>query len=135
MNRGAITVFGGQQLRPNLHIDDMVALYVRALEWPDERIDGQIFNVGSQNYLVSEIADIVRRIVGSVSVDTTPTDDHRSYHISSEKIRRELGFEPVRSVEDAVHDLVAAFRQNLVPNPMTNPRYYNIKTMQAMALQ
>ncbi|MBZ5557440.1 MAG: NAD(P)-dependent oxidoreductase [Acidobacteriia bacterium] len=135
VNRGVITVFGGQQLRPNLHIDDMVDLYVRSLEWPDAKIDGRIFNVGSQNYRVAEIAETVRGIVGAVAVETTPTDDNRSYHISSDKIRRELGFAPSRGVEDAVRDLVAAFRRNAVPNPLTDPRYYNIKTMQAIALK
>jgi nucleoside-diphosphate-sugar epimerase len=136
VNRGEITVFGGQQMRPNIHIEDVVDLYVRALEWPDKTIDGKIFNAGYQNRRVIEIAESVRDVVGEkVKIITTPTDDHRSYHISSEKIKRELGFVPKHTVEDAVRDLVDAFRTGKIPNPMTDIRYYNIKTMQAVHLK
>jgi nucleoside-diphosphate-sugar epimerase len=126
-----ITVFGGSQLRPNLHIEDMTDLYVESLRLADERIDGKIFNAGYQNLALGRIAEIVRDIVGSdVSIVTTPTDDLRSYHISSDKIWRELGWRPKRTIEDAVQDLVNAFGAGKVGNSMTDPRYYNIKTMQ-----
>lgn len=135
VNHKRITVFGGRQMRPNIHIDDVVDLYVKALEWPDESIDGKIFNAGYENKRVIEIAEIVRDIVGKdVEIATTPTDDNRSYHISSEKIRRELGFAPERTIEDAVRDLADGFDAGKIPNPMTDPRYYNIKTMQALKL-
>jgi nucleoside-diphosphate-sugar epimerase len=136
VNRGEITVFGGQQMRPNIHIEDVVDLYVGALEWPEEAINGKIFNAGFQNRRVIEIAGSVRDVVGEkVKIITTPTDDHRSYHISSEKIKRELGFAPKHTVEDAVRDLVDAFRTGKIPNPMTDIRYYNIKTMQALNMK
>ncbi len=130
-----ITVFGGQQMRPNIHIEDVADLYVNALEWPEEAIDGKIFNAGYENRRVREIADIVCNIVGQdVNVVTTPTDDNRSYHISSEKIKRELGFAPKHTIEDAVRDLVAAFKAGKIPQSMTDIRYHNIKTMQALHL-
>jgi nucleoside-diphosphate-sugar epimerase len=126
-----ITVFGGSQLRPNLHIEDMTDLYIESLRYPDQKIDGKTFNAGYQNLALSRIAEIVRDIVGSdVQIVTTPTDDLRSYHISSDKIWRELGWKPKRTIENAVQDLVAAFKAGKVPNAMSNPRYYNIKTMQ-----
>ncbi len=135
VNNKKISVFGGQQKRPNIHIDDMADLYVRTLEWPDEAIDGKIFNAGYENYRVIEIAEMVRNVVGrDVEIVTTLTDDHRSYHISSEKIRRELNFVPKRTIEDAVHDLVDAFQADKIPNPMSHNRYYNIRTMQALDL-
>lgn len=109
VNNKMITVFGGQQTRPNIHIEDVTDLYVRSLEWPDEAIDGQVFNAGYQNYTVMEIAEKVRGGVGDqVEVKTLPTDDHRSYHISSEKIRQQLGFSARHTVEEAVSDLVRA---------------------------
>ena len=78
------------------------------------------------------VAELVRKVVGpDVQIVTTPTNDLRSYHISSEKIRRELGWAPSHTVEDAVRDLVTAFKAGLVPESMTNPSYSNIKTMQA----
>jgi len=128
-----IKVFGGQQMRPNIHIADMAGAYLRSLEWPDERIDGKIYNVGYENYPVQEIAAMVREVVGpDVSIVTTPTDDLRSYHVSSEKIKCELGFVAQHTLQEAIRDLVVAFRAGKVPNPMTDIRYYNIKTMQAL---
>ena len=136
VNNKKITVFGGQQKRPNIHIEDVADLYVKALEWPDELINGRIFNAGYENHRIIEIAEIVRNVVGKdVEIAVTPTNDHRSYHISSEKIRRELGFAPKHTIEDAVRDLVAAFDAGKIPDPMTDIRYSNIKTMQALKLK
>jgi nucleoside-diphosphate-sugar epimerase len=135
-NNNKITVFGGEQLRPNIHIEDMTDLYVESLEWPEEAISNKVFNVGYENRKIREIAELVKGVVGkSVDVVTTPSDDNRSYHISSEKIKRELGFLPKHTIEDAVHDLVSAFDAGKIPNPMEEKRYYNIKTMQAICLE
>ncbi len=136
VNNRKITVFGGQQMRPNIHIEDMADLYVKSLECSDEAIDGKIFNAGYENYRIIEIAEMVRSVVGEdVEIVTTPTDDLRSYHVSSEKIKRELNFVARHTIEDAVRDLVAAFQAGKIPNPMTDIRYYNIKTMQQLQLK
>ena len=136
VNNGVIKVFGGQQMRPNLHIEDMTDLYIKTLEWSDEQIDGKTYNAGYDNYKVQEIAEAVRNIVGKdVQIVTTPTDDNRSYHISSEKINRELGFSAQHSVEDAIKDLVVAFNEGKIPDSMTDNKYYNIKVMQALNLK
>ncbi|MFQ5737787.1 MAG: NAD-dependent epimerase/dehydratase family protein [Acidobacteriota bacterium] len=136
VNRGRMTVFGGAQMRPNIHIEDVVDLYVMLLRLPEERIAGKIYNAGYQNLTVAEIADRVGGVVqrerpdrGKIEIVTTPSEDRRSYHISSERIRRELGFTPRRTIEDAVRDLLAAFREGRIPNPMSDSRYYNIRTM------
>src|SRR5262249_8489666 len=106
INNGKITVFGGEQLRPNLHVEDMTDLYLRLIEAHDSAVDGKVWNAGYDNLKVREIADMVRDRVGDkVEIVVTPTDDHRSYHVSSEKIRRELGFRATRSVSDAIVDL------------------------------
>lgn len=136
VNNRKITVFGGEQKRPNIHIEDMTDLYIKSLQWSDEAIDGKIFNAGYENHTVMQIAQMVRNVVGeTVEIITTPTNDHRSYHISSEKIKKELGFVPQHTIEDAVQDLVKAFNANLIPNPMTDSLYYNIKTMQGLSLK
>jgi len=131
-----IKVFGGAQKRPNIHIEDVTDLYVKALEYPKEKIAGKIFNVGYENHTLNQLAQMVKEIVGGddVAIETEPTDDNRSYHVSSEKIKRELGFAPKHRIEDAVKDLVVAFKTNKLPNAMTDPKYYNIKTMQALKL-
>lgn len=136
INNHKITVFGGQQMRPNIHIQDMANTYVNSLEWPDEAIDGKIYNVGYDNFPVIEIAEMVRNVVGRhVEIVRTPTDDLRSYHVSSEKIKRELDFSAQFTLQDAIGDLLAAFRDGKVPNSMTDIRYYNIRAMQALTLK
>ena len=131
-----IKVFGGQQMRPNIHIEDMTDLYVQALAWPAAKVDGAIYNAGYENCRVLEIADTVRAVVGAdVRIVTTPTDDNRSYHISSEKIKRTLGFEPRHTIADAARDLVRAMGEGKVPEAMSAERYYNIKLMQRVKLR
>ena len=130
VNKREITVFGGSQHRPNLHIQDMTDLYCQTLQWPAEKIDGKIYNAGWQNMTIREIADAVKAEVGDdVKIVTTKTDDLRSYRVSSAKIKRELGWEPRYGVPDAIRELVAAFKAGKVPNSLTDPRYFNIKTM------
>jgi len=131
VNTGRITVFGGQQKRPNIHIEDMTDLYVQLLGMPDENIAGKIFNAGYENHKVLEIAKMVQEVVGreGVAITTTSTDDNRSYHISSEKIKRELGFEPKHTIEDGIKDLHNAFKAGKIPSPMDDIRYYNVKLM------
>jgi nucleoside-diphosphate-sugar epimerase len=137
INRGTITVFGGVQKRPNIHIEDVTDLYVDLLRRPENQVAGQVWNAGYENHRVSEIAEMVRQVVGPdrVKVVTSPTDDLRSYHISSEKIRRDLGFVAKRTLQDAIRDLAAALRAGKIPNPMDDIRYYNVKTMQALNLR
>jgi nucleoside-diphosphate-sugar epimerase len=136
VNTHRITVFGGNQLRPNLHVEDMTDLYLRLLDAPDQLVDRRIWNVGRDNLKVREIADMVQHKVGDdVEIIVTPTDDHRSYHVSSDKIYRDLGFRPQYSVDDAIAGLKEAFDAGLVPNAMTDDRYYNIKRMQAHKLR
>jgi nucleoside-diphosphate-sugar epimerase len=139
INNGKITVFGGSQLRPNLHIQDMCDLYQLLLTAPDEKISGQTFNSGYQNQSIMDIAKIVRHVVkeefpdmGEIEIVTTPTDDIRSYHINSDKIARVLGFRPKCSIEDAVRDLCKAFKAGKLPNSMTDDLYFNVKRMKIL---
>jgi nucleoside-diphosphate-sugar epimerase len=135
VNKGEITVFGGQQKRPNLHIEDMAALYLLLLELPDDKIAGKVFNAGYENHKVAEIAEMVRATIGpQVNIITTSTNDNRSYHISSRKIKREIGFIPTHSITDAVRDLKNAFENNLIPDSLSDDRYFNVKRMQKIKL-
>lgn len=130
-----ITVFGGEQLRPNIHIKDMVDCYVTVLEAPKNKVAGKIYNAGYENQTVNELAGTVKMVVGSdVRLVTTPTDDNRSYHISSELIKNELGFQAKHSIRDAVQDLLLALERGMLPNSLTNERYFNIKQMQKICL-
>lgn len=137
VNTGIIKVFGGEQKRPNIHIHDITDLYVKLLEYPDNIISGMIFNVGYENYKVKEIAHMVKKVVGrdDLRMEALPANDNRSYHISSDKIKRELNFKPSHTIEDAVRDLCVALKNGKISNPMNNIRWYNIKTMLARKLK
>jgi nucleoside-diphosphate-sugar epimerase len=131
-----IRIFGGEQMRPNLNIQDMVDLYLKTLEWPDQAIDGKIYNAGYQNYRVRELAEIVREVVGEdTEIVSEPTDDNRSYHVSSERIKRDLGFEPRHTIQDAVGELAGALRDGRLTDSMNNILYHNIKLMQSVNLK
>src|SRR3954465_1508804 len=117
INAGKITVFGGSQKRPNLHVQDMCDVYKLLLNIEDAKIAGQIFNAGFQNLSIMEIAHLAKRVVqeqfpekSDIPIVTTPTDDIRSYHVNSDKITRLLGFRPTFTVEDAIRDLCKAFK-------------------------
>lgn len=132
--KGIITVFGGQQQRPNLHIDDMVDCYRLMLAAPAEKIAGQVFNVGRQNLKVAEIADLVRMIAArtlgrSPKIETKDSTDKRSYHVNSDKIRDVLGFVPQRSVENAISDLCVRFKEGQWPDALSAPVYTNMRQL------
>ena len=137
ISKGKITVFGGRQKRPNIHMDDVTDLYLETLKYPKEKIAGKIFNAGYQNHAILDLAEIVKKVLKNddLPIEVVETDDKRSYSISSQKIKRELGFVPKRGIEDAVADLKAAFDNGLIIDAMNNPKYYNIKTMQAIKLK
>ena len=141
VNTRRITIFGGSQKRPNIHIDDVADLYVELLALPAEQIAGKTFNAGYQNHTVAELGEIVRSVVSRempelapIAIETSPSNDLRSYHVSSEKIKRELGWTPKRTIEDAVGDLCRAFRAGKLPNSLIDIRYFNVKTIQASGL-
>ncbi len=139
LNNRKITVFGGAQLRPNIHIQDMCNLYKMLLELDDAKIAGETFNAGYQNQSIMDIAQIVKKVVeeerpdlAPIDIVTTPSDDNRSYHINSDKIAEKLGFRPQHTIEDAVRDLMRAFAAEKLPNPQEDDIYYNIRTMKAI---
>jgi nucleoside-diphosphate-sugar epimerase len=136
VNKGIITVFGGTQMRPNLHVEDMVDAYELMLEAPHEKIHGEVFNIGFENHSIAAIAQMVKNTVeemmpekGTIDIVTTPSNDNRSYHVNSDKIHRVLGFRPRRTIEDAVRDLVRAFQNHLLPSSFDDDWYYNVRTM------
>ena len=99
----------------------------------DEQIDGEIFNAGYENHTVNELANMVRQSVGThVEIEKHSTDDNRSYHVSSEKIRQQLGFNPEKTIQDAIDDLVLHFESGDLPDSLSAPHYFNIKMMQEL---
>ena len=131
-----IKVFGGNQLRPNIHIEDMVDSYLAVLSADPKKINGEIFNVGFKNQSVNELAEDVINIVGEdVKIIKTKSDDNRSYHVSSQKIKEILNFETKYTVKDAVLDIKKAFENKLLTNTFDNEYFFNIKRMNSINLQ
>jgi len=132
-----IKIFGGEQLRPNINIYDIVRAYELMLIAPTKKINGEIFNAGYQNHSVTELAEIIKNVIDDpdITFEYIPTDDIRSYHINSDKINKKLAFTPEYSIEDAVQSLKNAYNDGLIIDGLTNPYYYNIKMMQQTVIR
>jgi nucleoside-diphosphate-sugar epimerase len=129
--KGVITVFGGGQKRPNLHIRDMVDVYKLLLKAPKAKIAGEIFNVGQQNMSVLEIAELIQRTIPRYDfekpiITVKEYQDNRSYHINSDKIKRVLGYEPQLGVEDGIRDICMNFKSGFWKDSLTNPIFTNV---------
>ena len=135
-NTGKIIVFGGEQLRPNIHIKDMVNVYKTIISADKALVNGQIFNAGSNNLKVNHIAELVKKSIGyHIKIEKKFSNDDRSYHVSSKKIKKILNFSTSFSVEDAILDLKKAFDKKLLTDPLNNIKYYNIKLMNNINLK
>ena len=142
-NKGVITIFGGDQQRPNIHIDDVCELYVELLAMPVEKIAGEIFNAGYQNQTVNDLAGIAKEIVEEefpekkpIRLERTTSNDNRSYRITSRKIAEKLGWGPKRTIQDAVRDLCRAFKSGKVPgDTLKDEAFINVKTVKALSLK
>ncbi len=130
-----IKVFGGEQLRPNVHIDDMVNSYFAILSADNKKINGEIFNVGFKNQTVNELASNVKEVIGDdIEIVKTKSDDNRSYHVSCKKINEIIGFNTKYTIKDAVTDLKKAFEKKLIINSFDDEKFFNIKRMQSIDL-
>jgi len=135
-NKGELTVFGGEQLRPNIHIKDMCAAYDLVLVQEDSKINKEIFNVGFENNSVLTLAGIVKSsFKKEINIKKVPTDDNRSYHISSEKIKNKIGFENKYTISDAVKEIIYAMDSKLLQNSLDDEMYFNIKRMKSINLK
>ena len=113
-----------------MHNEDQVDSYIALLNADPKIINKEIYNVGFKNQSVNELAFDVKSVIGDdVKIINTKSDDNRSYHVSSQKIKEVLGFETKNSVRDAVIDLKNAFEKKLLTNTFNNEYFFNIKRM------
>ena len=122
LTKGKITVFGGQQTRPNIHIDDITDVYLHMMDHPE--ITG-IYNAGFENISILDIAKIVTKYVPAEIV-VTESNDPRSYRVSSDKLLA-TGFKPKKSVEHAVREIIAKYKAGDLKD---EDRFYNLGWMQ-----
>jgi nucleoside-diphosphate-sugar epimerase len=134
ITKNIITVFGGTQRRPNLHILDYIDACVLLLNSND--VVGKTYNIGNENMTLAEIAKLVRSTLtkvdpkfSNIEITTTPSDDIRSYHIDSSRIFREIGFKPTRTISDAVKEIYFAFVNKDIDINIDLDKYHNVKTL------
>lgn len=126
---GKIKVFGGDQMRPNIHIQDLARLYTELLTAPAELVNGQAFNVSAKNASVMQLAEMIRDTLGNgTTIEVVDNFDPRSYHLSASKLAATLGFEPELELETAVFELRDAFGDGRVADPGLS-EYRNIVWM------
>lgn len=136
-----ISFFGGWQLRPSINVNDMVSVYKLLIEAPDELVHKKAFNAGFQNTTVEDMAKIVvnvlkeKNIENNIQVEKLNVPDKRSYHLNSEKIKKELGFVPKFTIEDGILSIVEVFKKGLIADGLDNPIYHNTKMMQRISLK
>ena len=126
LSKGKITVFGGEQIRPNIHIDDLTDLYIHLIDHPE--ITG-VYNAGFENISILEIAELVTKHL-PVEIEITASNDPRSYRINSDKILA-TGFKPKKKVEDAIIEIIDKYNLGILKD---EDKFYNLKWMQANRL-
>lgn len=135
-NTGEVSIYGGEQLRPNINIKDMSNAYLFLINQPKQLISGEVFNIGFENYSVNALCDLVtKNIKHKVLIKRLKSDDNRSYHISSKKIQKKLGFNNYYNIEDAIIELVNIFKKKILIDPLNNEIYFNIKRMKSLGLK
>lgn len=122
LKNGRITVFGGEQTRPNIHMDDITDLYIFLLDHPEHT---GIFNAGFENVSILDIAKMVARHVDA-EIAVTPSNDPRSYRVNSDRLLA-TGFRPKKTIEDAVKELVGLYRQGAWTD---DPSFHRMSWMQ-----
>ena len=141
INKNKITVFGGDQLRPNLHIQDYCDLVEMLISADKKNIENEIFNVGYQNLSINEISLVVKKVVEyeypdkkDINIEKTSTDDNRSYHINSDKIYKKLKFKPKYSIEHAVTELCEKFKEGNIKNSFEDDFFFNVKRFKRLQI-
>jgi nucleoside-diphosphate-sugar epimerase len=127
LSKGKITVFGGDQVRPNIHIDDITDLYLHLIDHPE--ITG-IHNAGFENISIMDIAKMVTQNI-PVDIEVTPSNDPRSYRINSDKLLA-TGFRPKKTVNDAIREIIEKHRSGELED---EDRYYNLRWMEQNVLE
>ena len=133
-NKGYIRVFGGKQSRPNCHIDDMCDLYKKIINEDITKFNGEIFNVGTENLKILEVAEKVKSVMenklrkNNIEIRVEESADIRSYMINSDKIKNILGFKFKKTVVNAIEDLCDAFENNIIKDSFSD-KWSNIKVL------
>jgi len=119
---GRITVLGGNQTRPNIHMQDITDVYLHFLDKPEHQ---GVYNAGFENLSIMEIAERIAKRLG-VTITVKESNDPRSYRVNSDKLLA-TGFKPKWTVDDAIGEVIEKFRSGELKD---EDRYYNLRWMQ-----
>lgn len=129
-----IKVFGGEQLRPNLNIQDMADAYVTLLNASRMTINKKVYNIGYENMKVIEIAQMIAQKINA-EIEVVPSNDNRSYHVCSDKFRNECNFKPKHTIEQAIDSIVSAWNSGaIMADPLNATLYHNVKRMNELGV-
>ena len=135
INNKNIKVFGGEQKRPNIHIDDICKFYIDCINKHNNKFNDKIYNVGFENLKILEVAHMIKNTLSiNIPIIIKKTDDIRSYHISSKKVNKEFGFYPNKQITDAIVEINNASINKLIIDPLNNSNYYNLSKMKELNL-
>lgn len=126
LSKGRITIFGGDQVRPNIHIDDITDLYLHLIDHPEYT---GIYNAGFENISIKDIGYLITKHVPA-EILITASNDPRSYRINSDKLLA-TGFKPKKTVDDAIKEIIQKYNNNELKD---EDRFYNLKWMQQTVL-
>jgi nucleoside-diphosphate-sugar epimerase len=137
VNRNEIIVLGGDQLRPNLHIQDYCEVILKFIRSDSNLIANQVYNVGYENLSILEIAKKVKQVVEKktdkkITIKIKESLDNRSYHINSDKIFNQLHFKPKHNIEFAIDELFNFFKKGFIKNSFEDDSYYNVRTLKKL---
>ncbi len=141
-HKNQISVFGGKQFRPNLHIKDYCRAVILLMRSPKKKIHNQIFNVGYQNFKVKDLAIKVKKVVEKklnskrqIQINYTKSKDIRSYRINSDKIYKILKFRPIYSLENAISELCSVFNKKLLKRNLNKDIYFNVDRLKNLKIK
>jgi nucleoside-diphosphate-sugar epimerase len=126
LSKGKITVFGGDQVRPNIHIDDITDVYLYLIDHPE--VTG-VYNAGFENISIMDIAKLVTKYI-PVEIAVTESNDPRSYRINSDKLLA-AGYKPKKTVEDAIREIIEQYRTGVLKD---EDHFYNLRWMEKTVL-
>ena len=122
LSKGVITVFGGKQIRPNIHIDDICDIYIFFIN-NYKKLESGFYNAGFENISIIQIAEYVKEFLPSTEIKITPSNDPRSYRQCSDKLLN-LGFKPKKNVKKAINEIIEAYNSNTLN---TNDSCFSVK--------
>ncbi len=138
-NKKIIVLGGGEQKRPNLHVEDMCGAYEAVINASHDKINNEIFNVSFENKKIIQLAEIVKKNVKNFfnfeNIDIeikSETVDKRSYHVNSDKIKKILNFNTKNNIDDAVNSLCLAFKKGKLKDSMTDSKYINVNVLKSL---